>query len=252
MTRLKVHLLAEAGVPHTQIAEKLDIGLRSVERIVKEAAPTAEEISADERLVGPRRGRPSKVAKYEESVRALLAEEPELPGTEVLRRSRVWGYRGSRSPMLDLVKRIRPPAPAEPVVRFEGLPGEFAQFDFGHAKVKFAGGKRRIIHFFAARLKYSRFMHVVIVPNEQAETVIRAILARVPDGWARAPRGSRPRPHAPAQSGRRSRVPTPAGEVRRAERPREPASEAPSSAPASRLRPPPAPDSSGRIGASGS
>lgn len=177
MTRLKVHLLAEAGVPHTQIAEKLDIGLRSVERIVKEAAPTAEEISADERLVGPRRGRPSKVAKYEESVRALLAEEPELPGTEVLRRSRVWGYRGSRSPMLDLVKRIRPPAPAEPVVRFEGLPGEFAQFDFGHAKVKFAGGKRRIIHFFAARLKYSRFMHVVIVPNEQAETVIRAILA---------------------------------------------------------------------------
>jgi transposase len=177
MIRLKVHHLAEVGRPHVQIAADLGIGLRSVERIVAEPAPTPEELAADARSSGPRRGRPSAVAKYEEQIRSLLAEFPDLPGTEVLRRSHDWGYRGSRSPMLALVTRLRPPAAVEPVVRFEGLPGEFAQFDFGHAKICFTDGKCRTVHFFCGRLKHSRYVHVLVVPNEQAETLIRAILS---------------------------------------------------------------------------
>ena len=177
MTRLKVHHYAEVGRPLLEIAADLDISLRSVERIVSEDPPSREEIAADMRLTGRGPGRPSRVAQYEEPVRNLLLEFPDLPGTEVLRRSRAWGYRGSRSPMLALVTRVRPPPPKEPVIRFEGLPGEFAQFDFGQAKVPFADGKRHTVRFFAGRLKYSRFVHVVLVADEQAETLIRSILA---------------------------------------------------------------------------
>ena len=175
MTRLKVHHLAEGGLKHEEIAAKLRVGVRSVERIVKEEPPTAAEIASNVRR--GKRGRPSQVALYEDKVRALLEEEPELPSAEVVRRMRLCHYGGGRSAMYELIKRVRPERPKEPVVRFEGLPGEFAQFDFGEARVQFADGKRRKVVFFAGRLKYSRFVHVVIVPNQQAEALIRALIA---------------------------------------------------------------------------
>lgn len=175
MTRLKVHHLVDGGLRHAVIAAKLDIGVRSVERIAKEPAPTAEELVSGKRA--GRRGRPSKTAPYEARVLELLIEEPETAPIEVLRRMRGVGYDGGRSAMFELVARVRPPPrPKEPVVRFEGLPGEFAQFDFGEAIVKFAEGERKVV-FFAGRLKYSRFLHVVLVPDQRAEQLIRALVA---------------------------------------------------------------------------
>jgi hypothetical protein len=68
------------------------------------------------------------------------------------------------------------------MVRFEGVAGEFAQFDFGVADVRLTSASvarepRRRIHFAAYRLKWSRFTHVVLVPNERVEALVRALLA---------------------------------------------------------------------------
>jgi transposase len=60
-------------------------------------------------------------------------------------------------------------------VRFEGLPGEFSQHDFGHVDVTFVDGRRKRVHFFASRLKYSRYAHVTLVDNERIETIIRCL-----------------------------------------------------------------------------
>lgn len=176
MTRLKVHHLIEGGLTHTAIAAKLEIGLRSVERIAGEEAPGPTEIVSGK--PAGKRGRPSKTARYEERVRGLLEEKRELPPIEVLRIARTWGYDGGRSAMFELVARVRPaPKPKEPVVLFDGLPGEFAQFDFGVAEVKFGDDTVRKVQFFAGRLKFSRFLHVVTVPDQQAERLIRALVA---------------------------------------------------------------------------
>jgi hypothetical protein len=59
------------------------------------------------------------------------------------------------------------------VVRFEGLPGEFSQHDFGHVDVTFVDGRKKRVHFFASRLKYSRFVAVSLVENERVETIVR-------------------------------------------------------------------------------
>jgi hypothetical protein len=61
-------------------------------------------------------------------------------------------------------------------VRFEGLPGEFSQHDFGERRVRFADGHSEVVRFFASRLKYSRFVDVQIVENQQQETVVRCLL----------------------------------------------------------------------------
>src|ERR1035438_8751008 len=66
-------------------------------------------------------------------------------------------------------------ASAKPLVRFEGLPGEFSQHDFGEIEVEFVSGTRRRIHFFASRLKYSRLMRVSLVQDEAVESLVRTL-----------------------------------------------------------------------------
>jgi transposase len=178
MTRLKVHHMSEGGVPQAVVAERCGVGLRSVERILAEAVPTLEEVAAGQLAAGPRRGRPPKASDdLIGEICHWLADEPHIFATEVHRRAVQKGYTGSPSAMSALVKKLRPPPSAEPVVRFEGLPGEYAQFDFGEAHVTYEDGRTDKIVFFAGRLKYSRMMHVVIVPDQQAETLVRALIA---------------------------------------------------------------------------
>jgi transposase len=178
MTRLKVHHLKEAGLSHAAIGEKCALSLRSVARIVHEPKPTLTEVAADRLAARTRPGRPSKADDGTRAqVLALLEAEPKILAMEVLRRSREWGYEGSKSAMSSLVKALRPAPFKEPIVRFEGLPGEYAQFDHGEGWVSYADGTRERIVFFAGRLKYSRFMHVELVDDQQAEATMRALIA---------------------------------------------------------------------------
>jgi transposase len=105
----------------------------------------------------------------------VLAEDPDLLSLEVLRRARLDGYQGGKSALYALVASLRPRL-ARPMVRFEGLPGEFAQHDFGHVDVRFMGGTTKRIHFFASRLKYSRWVEVAIVQDERVETLVRRLV----------------------------------------------------------------------------
>jgi hypothetical protein len=55
------------------------------------------------------------------------------------------------------------------------LPGEFSQHDFGQVKITFLDGSCRIVHFFASRLKWSRWVEVTLVENEVVETLVREL-----------------------------------------------------------------------------
>ena len=121
----------------------------------------------------PGRGRPSKAALFRNPIAAVLQEEPELLSLEIVRRMRLQGYDGQKSAMYALIASLRP-ASVRPMVRFEGVAGEFAQHDFGQVDVRFRNGAVKRIHFFASRLKYSRDARVTLVENEQVEALVRA------------------------------------------------------------------------------
>jgi len=57
-------------------------------------------------------GRPSTVAPFAPQIEAWLRESPTLSGAEVLRRAREVGYRGGKSALYELVRRIRIPISA--------------------------------------------------------------------------------------------------------------------------------------------
>jgi hypothetical protein len=73
------------------------------------------------------------------------------------------------------VQSLRP-IPKVPVVRFEGLPGEFTQHDFGEVDVRFVDGRRKRVQFFASRLKYSRWIEVSLVEDQRVETLCRSLV----------------------------------------------------------------------------
>jgi len=83
MTRSHVHVLAESGRSHADIA--------------------------DQRDEAPKRGRPSKAdGALVARVWQLLVDEPGLRATEVYRRAVAWGSAGKRSAMSEPARRLRP------------------------------------------------------------------------------------------------------------------------------------------------
>ncbi len=78
------------------------------------------------------------------------------------------------------VRRARKQTPRDLAVRFEGVPGEFLQIDWGEVRDMAAtspelAGQTR--YFFAARLKYSRFMYVSFHTDMREETLLRCLIA---------------------------------------------------------------------------
>lgn len=175
MKRHEVRLLKQAGVSHARIASSTGVPLRSVERIAGEAEPPPRDAAASAAKARGV-GRPSTVDRYRSIVSEILREKPDLPTVEVLHRVRELGYEGGKSALYGVVARLRGPTSGAPMVRFEGLPGEFSQNDFGHVDVRFLGGATRRVHFFAARLKYSRWVFVEVVSDETVESLGRALL----------------------------------------------------------------------------
>ena len=57
-------------------------------------------------------GRPSTVAPFAPQIEAWLRETPSMSGAEVLRRAREVGYRGGKSALYELVRRLRIPVAA--------------------------------------------------------------------------------------------------------------------------------------------
>jgi hypothetical protein len=64
----------------------------------------------DEGTSSPRRrgaGRPSIVARFSPSIVEWLREQPKLSTAEILRRIQLTGYRGGKSALYELVRRLR-------------------------------------------------------------------------------------------------------------------------------------------------
>jgi hypothetical protein len=91
-----------------------------------------------------------------------LTEEPTLKSVGQLHCARLAGYTGVRSAIDALAHALRVRT-VTPLVRFEGLPGEFSQHDFGEVWVTYQDGTKTEVHFFASRLKYSRWVEVSLV-----------------------------------------------------------------------------------------
>ncbi len=177
-TRYDVIRAKAAGLDPAHIECLTGVPSRSQQRIAHEEIPFG---MADHTLRQARRiGRPSVLTHdFRRLIDAWLAQQPLLKASEILRRlTSDHGYSGSKNPVYEYVASHRPPRPiGPPLVRFEGVPGEFAQHDFGQLCVTYTDGSAETLVFYAGRLKYSRMMHVCLIDHENAEGLIRGMEA---------------------------------------------------------------------------
>lgn len=173
--RHAVQQMLTAGVRIGEVARHFGVSRRTIERIRHEPAVAEGDDAASRRA--RRMGRPRVADEVGERLRELIVADPQAPRLEVLRQLREEGVRLGESTFYRLYRAELEALPASLMVRFEGVAGEFAQFDFGQADVRLLDDRKKRVHFAAYRLKYSRWVSVVVVPDERVESLIRALLA---------------------------------------------------------------------------
>ena len=174
MERSTIYYLKRKGWSNIQIATALGCHRDTVGRILREPVD----------YQGEARQRASQVAVYAEAIQGWL--EQNLSVRRMLELARSDGaqpYQGGDSAFYEYVQPLRQTRTlgvAEVAVRFEGLPGELLQIDWGEVrqfpftKPELAGQTR---YFFAARLKYSRWMFVQFTCEMREETLLRCLIA---------------------------------------------------------------------------
>jgi transposase len=183
LKRHEIEVLLKAGHAKIEVAGLAGVSLSSVKRVAAEA-PVVEVDDAAERAKR-RIGRASRVEDFRKRVVEILQEKADLPSVEVLRRLSEVGYTGGKSARYALVYSLRSKE-AKPLVRFKGLPGEFSQHDFGQVDVEFRDGSVERLHFFASRLKYTRWVRVSGVKDETVESLVRSLAEHLAS-WGGAP-----------------------------------------------------------------
>ena len=173
LKRHEIQVLRRAGHSQLEVAALAGVARRTIQRVDREAAVT--HIDSVREVEARGIGRPAKAEPFRSVIAEILAGEPQLLSVEVLRRITLKGYEGGKTALYELIRELRPKT-SRPLVRFEGLAGEFTQHDFGHVDVRFLNDTEQRVHFFASRLKYSRWVEVTVVPDERTETLVRTFV----------------------------------------------------------------------------
>lgn len=174
MDRSTIYLLHQKGWANVEIADFLGHHRDTIARVLRE--PLDQQAAT--------RQRTSSVAVFDAQIRTWLDQQLSVQRMlDLARADPDHPYRGKDAAFYDYVrpiKRARKLTPDAVPIRFEGLPGELLQIDWGETRrfpftrPELAGQTR---YFFAARLKYSRFMFVRFTTEMREETLLRCLIA---------------------------------------------------------------------------
>ncbi len=173
MERSAIQLLAKRGKSQRQIAEELGRNRRTIARVLREPVERRPA----------KRYRRSKVDPYRAQITAWLAAGLTAARMlELAREDAARPYRGGDNVFRTMVRRIRQEqqqqhATLDVPIRFEGLPAEYLQVDWGEVRrFPFAQQPTATRYFLACRLKYSRWSWIRFTADMRQETLFRGLV----------------------------------------------------------------------------
>ncbi len=174
MERSTIYYLKQKGWTNVQIAEFTGHHRDTIARVLREDVDTQPKT----------RNRTSAVAVFDAQIAEWLDKNVLVSRMLELARADVeHPYTGGETAFYDYIRKVRrarKQTPGDLALRFEGVPGEFLQIDWGEVRnMAFTRpeleGQTR--YFFAARLKYSRYMWVSFHTDMREETLLRCLIA---------------------------------------------------------------------------
>jgi transposase len=174
MERSTIYYLKQKGWTNVQIAEFTGHHRDTIARVLR------EEVDKQPKT----RQRTSAVAVFDAQITRWLDKGLSvIRMLELARADAEHPYQGGETAFYDYVRKVRRARKQSPhnlALRFEGMPGEFLQIDWGEMRnVPFSkeGMSGQTRYFFAARLKYSRYMFVSFQQDMREETLLRCLIA---------------------------------------------------------------------------
>ncbi len=175
MDRSTIHYLKQKGWTNTQIGQFVGHHRDTIAKVLRE--PLDKEPAPRERT--------PQAAAFKAHIEGWLDQGLSVQRMlELAHEDAAHPFTGSDAAFYNYVRPVRAARAALSVnavaVRFEGLPGELLQIDWGEmrqmpfTRSTLAGQTR---YFFAARLKHSRFMFVRFTTDMQEETLLRCLIA---------------------------------------------------------------------------
>jgi transposase len=166
-----IHTLAKRGQSQRSIARLMGVSRNTVARALVEPV--------DRRPA--KRGRSSAVDEYGPQIEGWVRQGLSIVRMlELARSDSDHPYRGGRSTFSDRVRKIRSDIErrtADVPIRFEGLPGEYLQVDWGEIRrVRFTQRPWGRRYFLCCRLKYSRWSWVMWTADMRQETLLRGLV----------------------------------------------------------------------------
>lgn len=159
------HLLKQ-GMMKSRIAATLGVSRQTVYNHLRRTEPFPK----------PRGQRTSKLDPHRSYIRARL-EAFDLPAVVLLRELRARGYAGGLTILQDFVRPLKRALIRRVTERFETVPGQQAQIDWGECGTIQVGGERRKLYVFVMVLGYSRMMYARFTTSSKLP-VLLACLAR--------------------------------------------------------------------------
>ncbi len=137
--RVLLRHFLEQGMTKAAVAKQLGVSRRTVHYWI-ETEQLDRDVSNESVHYGPRPSVPTKLDAYKGIIVSRLAEYPDLTAMRLFAEIKASGYAGCYTQVKEYVRKVRPRAPEEPVVRFETPPAHQGQVDF--ADFRLPWGKR--------------------------------------------------------------------------------------------------------------
>lgn len=170
MDRNAVKAMKKRNISNAQIARELRIDPKTVRHILEQPVEATAKS----------RERASAVDPFTTDIKGWLDRQVPVERMLELVREASEPYEGGRSEFYRQVGKLRAKLDLEEqeaFVRFEGLPGEYCQVDWGETRgLEFSNQAAGTRYFFCARLKWSRMSFVVFTRDMKLETLIRCLL----------------------------------------------------------------------------
>jgi transposase len=168
-TRVLLRHYLEQGVSKSELARRFGVSRRTVYQWI-ETGQLDRDLDNHEVRYRPRPPVATQLDPYKGIIQARLEAFPLLTAQRLFEEVRGSGYPGGYTQLKRYVRRVRPHAPADPLVRFETPPGFQGQVDFGTFQLPW--GRRYAL---LVVLGYSRLLWMRFYQRQTLTTLIRGL-----------------------------------------------------------------------------